>query len=187
MITPQVMGRAIGPLTTQGALQLRHPQRIVSVILLGLVVALPTLAQDPSSRAANEFVLHAEPLALGMSYTRSISHPWAAGLALSAGRHLGVTLNTSGFRGLDTWATSYLLLGVRVAPRFGFLVNPIGLALVAGNDFAVVYPSAGMGIQFLARRWRFSSDLRVIRIAGPNGTGEYWVQWRPFRLSLALT
>jgi hypothetical protein len=64
------------------------------------------------------------------------------------------------------------------------ILSPIGAALALGDDFSSVYPSAQFGGQTGGQRWVLGTDLRVMRIAGPNGTGHYWIQWVPVRVGI---
>jgi hypothetical protein len=82
-----------------------------------------------------------------------------------------------------SWAGAWAVLGYRVKNGIRIHVAPVGAALAVGNDFSAVYPSGQAGLDIGPGRIRVGSALRVIRVAGPNGTGTWWTQWVPVRLS----
>ncbi len=94
----------------------------------------------------------------------------------------GVTVRRGQSGNLKEWATAYATLSVALAEELEAVLSPIGAALPVGDDFSSVYPTAQLGAQVIADRWVIGSDLRVIRIAGPSGSGDLWVQWIPLRL-----
>lgn len=125
----------------------------------------------------------AEPLAAGLEVAWAGSRV-RAGAALIAGPQFGVDVANA--PDVRAWANAQLVLGFRPAPRFELFVSPIGAALVVGDDFGAVYPSAQAGAEFGAARMRFGSLFRIIRIAGGNGSGTYWTQWIPLRVSYSI-
>jgi len=134
----------------------------------------------------NQIVLHASPLTLGLSYARSINRVWEAGVTVTGGKHLGTTITREHAGDLDVWMSAYGQLAVQVVPHAVLTARPIGVVVLTGGDFGAAYPSAGGGIEYRLARLRFGTDMQVIRIAGPNGTGEYWVRWLPARIAVAL-
>lgn len=134
--------------------------------------------------AGTQVAILAEPLAAGLEVA------WAgtrvrAGVALMAGPQFGVDVADAD-ADVRSWANAQLMLGYRPAHTFELYLSPIGAALVIGDDFAAVYPSAQAGVEFGAGRIRFGSLFRVIRIAGGNGTGTYWTQWIPLRVAYSI-
>ena len=156
------------------------------VCLLTLILTRPSAAQDRSIDGANHFVLHGAPLTLGFSYARSITRTWEVGLGVTGGKHLGVTLASEDSDALDVWVGAYLQVAVHVVPRVALVARPIGVAALTGGDFGAAYPSAGAGLEYRLSRLRLGTDLQVIRIAGGNGSGDYWLRWLPARLSVRL-
>jgi len=87
---------------------------------------------------------------------------------------------------LREWATAYAAISVRSAAGAEVIVSPIGAALAVGDDFGAIYPTAQVQLGIARRRFRISSVVRVIRIAGADGSGTYWSQWIPVRIGYAL-
>lgn len=129
--------------------------------------------------------LHAEALAVGGYFTLPPESSWSVGLDLSVGKHLVVDVTDEG-SGVTTYATGYLGAGWRPNEHWQVALSPVGLALVVGNDFAAIYPSGRFGISYFWERIGVGSELRVVRIAGSFGSGDYWVQWAPVRISFRL-
>ncbi len=154
--------------------------------LLTLALAAPASAQRRPLDRPNHFVVQGAPLTLGFSYARSVTRAWQLGLVVTGGKHLGVTISTEGSDDLDVWVSAYLEVAVRPVPAVALVARPIGVVGLTGGDFGAAYPSAGVGLEYHIARFRLGSDVQVVRIAGPNGTGEYWVRWLPGRLSLRL-
>ncbi|MGH7559533.1 MAG: hypothetical protein ACRENB_00790 [Gemmatimonadales bacterium] len=156
----------------------------LAFVLLGLGGRVAGAQAPPR----NEIAVHVEPVAGGIRYARRLAPGIKLGPALTVGPFEGITLRRGIAAGdLDTWATLYATLGFRPAPAFEVLLSPIGAALALGDDFSSPYPSGQAGIQAIFRRVTVGSDLRVIRIAGTNGTGHYWIQWIPVRVGLRWT
>ncbi|MGE3801473.1 MAG: hypothetical protein AB7H80_10660 [Candidatus Kapaibacterium sp.] len=129
--------------------------------------------------------LHAEALAVGGYFTFPPKSNWSVGLDLSVGKHLVVDLTDEG-SGVTTYATGYLGATWRPNADWQVAFNPIGLALVVGNDFAAIYPSGRFGVSYFWERIGIGTELRLVRIASSFGTGDYWGQWSPVRVSLRL-
>jgi hypothetical protein len=158
--------------------------RVVSGFLLILAAtARPAGGQAAPSSGANELSLHAEPLAAGGRYSRALGTRWRIGPSLTIGPFEGVTLRRGQSGRLKEWATTYATVSFSPAAMIDLVASPIGAALALGDDFSSVYPSAQFGVQ-VGERWVFGTDLRVIRIAGPAGSGLYWVQWIPARVGV---
>lgn len=133
----------------------------------------------------HEWTVSAEPWAAGVQYLYQLGGPVRAGLAVTAGPFGGVTLARGTTGELREWATAYLAVGLRSTAGVEAILNPIGLAVVVGNDFGTVYPSAQGQLGIARRRLRLGSIVRVIRIAGGHGTGLYRWQWIPLRIGYA--
>jgi len=165
---------------------------LVSVLVLATAQIRPVLSADVLDRDGavgnppNQIVLNASPVTLGLSYARSIGRAWEAGVTVTGGKHLGATITREHTGDLDIWLSAYGELAVQVVPHTFLIARPIGVVGLTGGDFGAAYPSAGGGIEYRLARLRFGTDIHVIRIAGPNGTGEYWVRWLPGRIAIAL-
>lgn len=144
-------------------------------------------AQEPAVSASrpNEVTITAEPLAAGMQYLRG-SGSVRLGIGLTAGPVYGVVIRRGEFGRLREWVTAYPVLGFRVSPGLTAALSPIGAALLGGDDFAAVYPSAQAGLVLGSGSIRAGSWIRVVRIAGGEGTGIYRVVWTPIRLGYVL-
>jgi len=138
------------------------------------------------SSPPSQFVLHVSPLTLGLSYTRSINRLWEVGVIATGGKHLGATVTRDHVGDLDIWISTYGHLAAQVVPHTVLIARPIGVVVLTGGDFSAAYPSAGGGIEYRLARLRFGTDVQIVRIAGPNGTGEYWVRWLPARIAVTL-
>ena len=133
----------------------------------------------------NELTVTAEPLAAGVQYLRTAGSV-QLGIGLVAGPAYGVVLRRGDFGRLREWATAYPVLGVRVSPGVRVALSPIGAALLGGDDFGAVYPSAQGGVVLGSGAIRAGSWVRVVRIAGGGGTGIYRGVWTPIRLGYAM-
>ena len=163
-----------------------------ALLLLALVLGpgargLGAQAPPGESRAVrpNEVTVAAEPLAGGIQYLHGFGS-FRLGLALTAGPAYGVVLRRGEFGRLREWATAYPVLGVRVGPNLEVALSPIGAALLGGDDFGAVYPSAQGGVVLGLGSIRVGSWIRVVRVAGGEGTGIYRVVWTPVRLGYAM-
>jgi hypothetical protein len=161
-----------------------------ALLLLALVCgpgATGLGAQATAAPAArpNEVTVTAEPVAAGIQYLRAAGR-FRLGIGLTAGPVYGVVLGGPEFGRLREWATGYPVLGLRVSPNLEVVISPIGAALLGGDDFGAVYPSAQGGVVLGLGSIRVGSWVRVVRIAGGNGTGSYRVVWSPIRLGYAL-
>lgn len=155
----------------------------------GILVLIAVAGREAAAQAAlpshrNELTLHAEPIAAGARYSFAAGSRWRIGPALTIGPFEGVTLRRGQSGQLREWATAYATVSFAPHDRVDLILSPIGAALAVGDDFGSVYPSAQLGVQTGGRRWVLGTDLRVMRIAGPNGTGDYWLQWVPMRVGL---
>jgi len=167
-----------------------------SLLVLMFVFAVPQTGEALSasvpgrdgavSNPPSQIVLHAGPLTLGLSYARSINRVWEAGVTATGGKHLGATITREHAGDLDVWMSAYAQVAAQIVPHTVVIARPIGVVVLTGGDFSAAYPSAGGGIEYRLARMRFGTDVQVIRIAGPNGTGEYWVRWLPARIAVAL-
>jgi hypothetical protein len=156
-----------------------------------LVLALPTSGVGQSSarprgESVNEFLLHVEPAAIGVHYSVEVGKGWRVGPQLILGPFQGVSVDRKAPRELKEWATAYVSVRYPLGPRVVLALAPVGATLVVGGDFAAVYPTGQVGGDYRVGRVLIGSDLRVIRIAGPNDTGDYWVQWIPLRIGIVL-
>jgi GNAT superfamily N-acetyltransferase len=159
-----------------------------AILLLALVFGPggPGLrAQATAASRPNEVTFTAEPLAAGIQHLRA-SGRFRLGLGLTAGPVYGVVLGGPEFGRLREWATGYPVLGLRVSRNLEVALSPIGAALLGGDDFGAVYPSAQGGMVLGLGSIRLGSWVRVVRIAGGDGTGSYRVVWTPIRLGYAL-
>jgi hypothetical protein len=160
-----------------------------ALLLLALVCGPGATGLAAQSQSAaprpNEVTLTAEPLAAGIQYLRA-SGRFRLGLGLTAGPVYGVVLGGPEFGRLREWATGYPVLGLRVTPKLEVAISPIGAALLGGDDFGAVYPSAQGGVVLGLGSIRVGSWVRVVRIAGGNGTGAYRVVWTPIRAGYAI-
>jgi len=148
--------------------------------------AVAQIRDGAGGNSPNQIVLQAGVLTLGLSYARSINRVWEVGLAATGGKHLGATITREHLGDLDVWISTYAQLAVRVVPQTFLIAQPIGVVVLTGEDLSAAYPSVGGGIEYRLERLRFGTDVQVIRIAGPNGAGEYWVRWLPARIAVIL-
>lgn len=145
------------------------------------VLAAPTFAtgQGPVT-------LVAEPIAAGVEVLGRVGAATRLGITATAGPSETVNLEESWSRDYRTVLNGYATLGLRVTPSIEALISPIGVAVVTGDDFAAAYPSAQAALAVAAGRLRLGSGIRVVRIAGGSGTGDYWWQWIPLRIGVPL-
>jgi hypothetical protein len=153
-------------------------------LVFAAVACREVVAQAAPLRPRNELTVHAEPLAAGARYAFAAGTRWRIGPSLTIGPFKGVTLRRGQSGELREWATTYATVSFSPHDRVDLILSPIGAALAIGDDFSSVYPSAQLGVQTGGRRWVLGTDFRVMRIAGPNGTGDYWLQWVPVRIGL---
>jgi GNAT superfamily N-acetyltransferase len=164
---------------------------VVRALLLLALICRPGATGLGAQTAAlpvfrpNEVTVTAEPLAGGVQYLRGTGVV-RLGAGLTAGPVYGVVLGGPEFGRLREWATAYPVLGLRVSPGLTVAVSPIGAALLGGDDFGAVYPSAQAGAELAVGAIRVGSWLRVVRIAGGDGTGSYRAVWSPVRLGYAM-
>jgi hypothetical protein len=160
--------------------------------VFGLASHGRAFGQGPGSPAQpapgrNRIVVFVEPLAAGAQYTRGIGGGWSTGAAVVAGPLRAVTIAQGGSGQFREWLGAYALL--RYGPDQGIqaAVSPVGAALIVGDDFAAVYPSAQAGLEFARGRLNAGSWVRLIRIAGGGGSGLYRVRWSPVQLGYAFS
>ena len=175
------------PLVRMGRALRRGVARAAVLLTLACLPAGTGLGAQATASAArpNEVTVTAEPLAAGVQYLRSEGN-FRLGIGLTAGPVYGVVLGGPEFGRLREWATGYPVLGLRVSPNLEVVISPIGAALLGGDDFGAVYPSAQGGVVLGRGSIRVGSWVRVVRIAGGNGTGAYRVVWTPVRLGYAI-
>lgn len=153
--------------------------------LLLLFLPLSGLVAQQSRPLGNELAVHAEAVGAGVRYTAAVGSRVAIGPSITAGRSETVTISRSSeFGNLRTWATAYLTILVAPTPRLRVVLQPIGVAVTGGDDFAAAYPSAQGGLEWRSNRLLVGTDVRVLRIAGGNGTGHYWAAWIPLRVGI---
>ena len=152
-----------------------------------LLTGAPLCAQQnrAASRSASDVLVFVEPIAAGLQYAWTTRAGLRLGAALTAGPQFGVDVADASAE-LRSWANVQSLLAYRFPNGIEAFVSPVGAALVVGDDFGAVYPSAQIGVEFGGLRTRFGSILRIIRIAGPDGTGDYWTQWIPIRIAYSI-
>ena len=155
-----------------------------ATIFIALTATVTSSAQSPST-GRSEITVHAEPIAAGIRYTRAASAGVSIGPSLTAGPFHGIAVDGDDGPELREVATLYLAIVMTPAERLRVVLQPIGAALATGNDFGAVYPSAQAGVEWRWGRFLAGTDLRVIRVAGPNGSGDYRVHWIPLRLGRA--
>lgn len=182
-------GEAV-PLVRMGrALRAGMARALMALVFAGLPGAAGLGAQATASAAPaarpNEVTVTAEPVAAGIQYLHA-SGSFRLGIGVTAGPAYGVVLRRGEFGRLREWATAYPVLGFGVAPNLEVALSPIGAALLGGDDFGAVYPSAQGGVVLGLGTIRVGSWVRVVRIAGGNGTGIYRVVWTPIRLGYAM-
>lgn len=180
-------GEAVALVRMGRALRAGAARALTLLTLACLPGAAGLGAQEAISRTArpNEMTVTAEPLAAGIQYL----HAWGSfrlGIGVTAGPAYGVVVRRGEFGRLREWATAYPVLGFRVSRNLEMALSPIGAALLGGDDFGAVYPSAQGGVVLGLDPIRVGSWVRVVRIAGGNGTGNYRVVWTPIRLGYAL-
>lgn len=154
--------------------------------VLALLAGAPPATSPARTLDRDEGTLAVEPVALSIRYLHAPSQRWQVGATFSVGPFEGVTLHKGDSGKLREWATLYPVVALRPRPEFALLLSPIGAALAIGDDFSSVYPSAQAGLELAHGRLRVGSDLRVIRVAGGDGSGDYWTQWIPLRVGITF-
>lgn len=160
------------------------PSTCRRVILLCLLAI--SLASTAAAQSRNEVSLFAEPVAGGIQYARGVGGAVRLGAAVGVGPSEGVDIKGLPFRDVDPWATGYLNLGVRARSGVEVSLSPVGAVVVIGDDFGVVYPSAQAQFSAPFGRFRVGTIVRTIRVAGANGSADWWTQWIPLRLGFTL-
>lgn len=155
-----------------------------AAVLLTLSIPSPSAAQSLSP-SRNEIAIHIEPIAAGIRYAGAIGPRVSIGPSLTAGPFHGITLGDDDGAELREAGTAYLAIVLAPAERLRVVLQPIGAAVVTGDDFGAAYPSAQGGVEWRWGRFVAGTDLRVIRVAGPNGSGDYRLHWIPLRIGRA--
>lgn len=158
-----------------------------TVLSLGLITSTILLAA-PASKAQEDVgivELHAEALAAGATLTLPAGSEWSVGIEISGGNYLGLDLLQVDDE-LTLVGVGYPVLSWRPDARWQVSLGPIGFAAVIGNDFGAFYPSGRLGVGYFPGRLGIGTELRMVRIAGGFGTGEYWLHWSPVRLSFRI-
>ena len=158
-----------------------------TLLFLGLMTSMMFLSAPDSKGQEDVGVveLHAEALAGGATFTFPAGSEWSVGVDLSAGKHLGLDLLEVDDE-LDLLGVGYAVVSWRPDSRLQVSLSPIGFAGVFGNDFGALYPSARLGLGHFWGKFGVGTELRLVRIAGPDSTGDYWLHWAPVRVSLRL-
>jgi len=172
------------PLVRMGRALREGVVRALLLLSLGATGLSAQASAVPASRP-DELTVTAEPLAAGIQYLRAAGS-FRLGIGVTAGPVYGVVLGGPEFGRLREWATAYPVVGLRVSPSLTVALSPIGAALLGGDDFGAVYPSAQGGLVLGSGSIRVGSWVRVVRIAGGDGTGSYRVAWTPIRLGYAM-
>lgn len=157
-------------------------------LLLGASAAAqeaPT-AQEPAWED-HRFVLEATALSISPQVYARIAKRVQVGAMVGLGPSLAVAVTER-----DYYETEDLLepfyAGVAVACRFagpvGVELCPLRAALIVGNDWGSVYPGAHLKVFAAWSGVRVSSQLKLVRIAGGDGTGYYVTTWVPLLVAL---
>lgn len=157
-------------------------------ITAGVVLpfSLTLLASPETAAGQGPVTLVAEPIAAGVEVLGRVGGTTRLGLTATAGPSETVHLGTALGRDYRTVVNGYATVGLRVATNVEALVSPIGVAVVTGDDYAAAYPSAQAALAIAAGTLRLGSGIRVVRIAGSKGRGDYWWQWVPVRVGVPL-
>ena len=174
------------PLRALGGLRARTIWLLTTVLSAHVLAGQNASLAPPGAPVRGEWSVFGESWAGGIQYLRLLGGPWRAGAALGAGPFGGVTLARGTSGPLREWATAYVAISVRSAMGAEVIVSPIGAALAVGDDFGAIYPTAQVQLGIARRRFRISSVVRVIRVAGGDGSGTYWSQWIPVRIGYAF-
>lgn len=156
--------------------------KVLTVVVM-LLAAIP--GDGHSQTPPTSVELHAEAVAAGAAFTWIASSAWSFGVDVSVGKHIGVDVAEVS-EDLETLVSGYVAVRWTPDTAWQVMLSPIGFAGAAGNDFGTVYPSARLGISHFFSRLGAGTELRVVRLAGGNGTGEYWIEWSPLRVSIRL-
>lgn len=174
------------------------PLHTVAPLLAAALTAAPGQVLEPSRapraaepsdsvrgrQARGELLLTVEPVAGGVQYLHFLGGRWHLGAVVSGGPVYGAWLSDrSDIRDV---AAAFPVVAVDLSPALRLAVSPVGAAAVIGNDFGTVYPAAQTALEVVAGRLRLGSVIRVIRVAGGGGTGDYRVRWIPIRVGLAF-
>lgn len=155
-------------------------------VVLGAAALSLELVPAPPVAAQSGVTISLEAAALGARWLHPVGGGWAAGVEAALGPRFGVRLAGDELDGARTWASASLTFASSSAGGVRGRVSPIGAALVVGNDYAALYPAAEAGAETEYGRLRAGSGVRVLRVAGANGTGEWRAWWVPLRLGYTL-
>jgi hypothetical protein len=135
----------------------------------------------------NQLMLQANPFAGYAGYARRLSGRWYAGAGVGGGPSTLVQVSGAGLYDDEReGGHAGVFIGYAPSPYLQLEVCPLRLSLLLGNDYGAVYPSAEMGVMAGTRRFKAGSRLVVVRVAGPNGTGDYPLFWIPLNLRYTL-
>jgi len=158
--------------------------RICTAFTIAAPLVLPGSAPAQTGDAQRELVVSVEPIAAGIRYLHPVTSRVRLGGELIGGP--AYAARVGGPSDLREWGSAFLSVGLQPAERLSVLVSPIGLATSVGDDFGTVYPSGQAGLELAVGRARVGTAVRVVRIAGPNGTGDYRTTWVPLRVGISF-
>jgi hypothetical protein len=160
--------------------------------LLWLLLCTSAAAQEVATAHMpawedESFVLEAAALSVSPQVYARIANRVQVGAMVGLGPSLAVAVTEH-----DYYETEDLLepfyAGVALACRFagpvGVELCPLRAALVVGNDWSSVYPGAHFKVFAAWSGVRVSSQLKLVRIAGGDGTGYYVTTWVPLLVAL---
>jgi len=131
--------------------------------------------------------VHAEPFAAGIDAGIGLSDFFTLGVDLTVGPTQTVDVQSlENQSGADLYSSANIMLRLNLSSLFQVMIEPLGASFVVGNDWSQMYPSAALGVQFSRHRIRLVSMIRVVRVAGGHGSGDYWVAWVPLRIGYRL-
>lgn len=133
---------------------------------------------------AQQVTIYAEPLAGSVQLLTSEAGV-AVGALVTGGPQFGIRINEPDDDTVRSWATAYPVLSLSGA-RARLLFSPLGVALAKGNDFTAIYPSAQTVVELRNGRAAAGTGLRIIRVAGPNGSADWWTEWLLLRVGFSL-
>jgi hypothetical protein len=158
----------------------------LSIRRCGVLLPLAILCATAPAPGQRPVTIVAEPIAVGVEVLGRVGSATRVGLTATAGPSETVNLGAARFRDYRTVVNGYATIGIRLAPPVEALISPIGVAVVTGDDFAAAYPSAQAALAVAAGPVRIGSGIRVVRVAGGSGGGDYWWQWIPIRIGVPL-
>jgi len=167
----------------------RTPRILLHVLFCALLpsAGFGQARERPVVQARHEVAILLESVAGGIQYLRTGTGRLVLGASLTAGPQFGLTISDADVDDIRAWASAHATLGLGSSEGLRFLLSPIGASVIVGNDFGAVYPSGEAGIELARGRLRLGTLMRMIRIAGANGTGNYWTRWVPLRVGYGFT